>query len=227
MSVSLTSQNLVFNELKKSIKEKHKLVLLVGKSGLGKSFLLEKLCQDKKLILFSKPFFDENTFVKALFDECFKEKAGFGFESLYKEFKLNTMQDYVFLLDEVGMYEESLLEKVRILSDLANISFILALHKKQEIFSKEYFASRISKEILLKSLGVEELSFYAKEKFDLHLDKRHLKWLLKISASNLRLIDRVFTTYAKLYSFYEREKHKKSPKNILQMSAFYHNLLGK
>ena len=225
MNVCLRMQDFVFNELKKSIKEQERLVLLLGKSGLGKSFLLKKLCQEENYILFAKPFFDEKSFIKALFENCFNQNND-NFDTLYEQLK-KAHQKYIFLLDEVGMYEENLLEKVRILSDLTNVSFVLALHKKQELLCKEHFSSRISKEFKLEALDLNDLALYAREKFDLNLDNKHLNWLLKISCSNLRTVDKVLATFIKLYDFYESQKRKKSTQNILEMSAFHHKLLGK
>ena len=74
---------------------------------------------------------------------------------------------------------------------------------------------------------MNDLALYAREKFDLNLDNKHLNWLLKISCSNLRTVDKVLATFIKLYDFYESQKRKKSTQNILEMSAFHHKLLGK
>lgn len=313
--ISINSQNLALAELQKSIKNKDKLVLLLGKTGLGKSFLLENLwdiefkkararqslfsesdlqneakfdnnpnlnlnqnltlnLNDKsnldlnlnskkndlslnldlnleqsqnlnensnpnlkqKIFLFSKPFFDENAFVSEIFDSISKQKSqdftsnypkpkSQNFELLHDKFKQNADTSYIFLLDEVGMYDESLLEKVRILSDLPNISFVLALHKKQGILQKEHFKSRIFKEIWLKTLSVPELDGYARGKFALVLKNRHLKRVLKVSGSNLRLIDKVFSTYNVLNAFYAKNNKSKSSKTMLEMSFFHHGLL--
>lgn len=221
--VPLKMQILALEELQKASAQ-DKFILLIGKSGLGKSFLLQKLCQDEKLILFSQPFFDENAFCEALCEVIGAKNL--NFESLYAVFAEKKNKSYIFVCDEVGMYEENLLEKMRILSDLPHICFILSTHKKQKIFEKEYFASRIVKEIWLKNLTVEDLSLYVKEKFaSLTLHQRHLKWLLKISDSNLRTVDKIITTFQKLFSFYTQEKQAKSTKNLLKMSAFYHKLL--
>lgn len=285
--VLLNSQNSALMELQKSIENKDKLVLLIGKTGLGKSFLLETLWEmefkkakqspnepslfneadlqnsensqksiileqenspkEQKIFLFSKPFFDENAFVSEIFESISNENyqkqdlndslktqnsKNFtnqqntqNFELLHAKFKSNAYINYIFLLDEVGMYEESLLEKLRILSDLPNVAFILALHKKQEILQKEHFKSRIFKEIWLKSLSANELNSYAKGKFQLVLKNRHLKRLLRVSGSNLRLVDKVLITFGALSEFYAKKKHSKSCKKMLEMSAFYHGLL--
>lgn len=222
--VPLKMQILALEELQKSLSSRENCILLVGKSGLGKSFLLNKLCKDENFTLFSQPFFDENAFCKALC-ELIGEKD-LNFECLYNKFK-NSQKAYVFVCDEVGMYEENLLEKIRILSDLPQLCFILSTHKKQGIFNKEHFASRIHKEIWLKSLNLDDLSLYVREKFaPLKLDKAQLKWLLKISDSNLRSIDKILTTFQKLFHFYAQEKQAKSATKILKMSALHHKLLS-
>ncbi len=222
--VPLTMQILALKELQKSAFSQGKFILLVGKSGLGKSFLLQKLCDDERFVLFSQPFFDENAFCQALCNAT--SGVGANFESLYSALRANTSKAYIFVCDEVGMYEESLLEKMRILSDLPHICFILSTHKKHKIFHKEHFASRIGKEIWLKSLNLEDLALYARQKFALSLfTKRHLKWLLKISDSNLRSVDKILRTFKTLSHFYKEQNAPKSTQSLLEMSALHHGLL--
>lgn len=299
--ITLNSQNSALNELLKSVENKDKLVLLIGKTGLGKSFLLEKLWEmefkkninfksdfstensqnyalksslfdeadlkkeikfydkfsenkekfssnleqnlnDKslenspkksKIFLFSKPFFDENAFVSEIFESIFNEnsqgnfafKNTQNFELLHAKFQQNADTSYIFLMDEVGMYEESLLEKLRLLSDLPNLSFILALHKKQKVLEKEHFKSRIFKEICLKSLSINELNAYTQGKFARNFSKKELKKMLKNSGSNLRLIDKMLGTFCDLSEFYATNKHFKTQKKLLEMSAFHCGLL--
>lgn len=222
--VPLKMQILALKELQNTAFSNDKFILLVGKSGLGKSFLLQKLCEDSKFVLFSQPFFNENAFCEALC-ALFGEK-GLNFQSLYNALQQNTHKAYIFVCDEVGMYEENLLEKMRILSDLPHICFILSTHKKHALFHKEHFASRIGKEIWLKSLNLQDLALYAKEKFALSLfTQRQLKWLLKISDSNLRTIDKILGTFKELSHFYSEQKTPKPTFTLLKMSAFYHKLL--
>ena len=225
--VPLAMQIVALKELQKSAFLQGKFILLVGKSGLGKSFLLHKLCENENFLLFTQPFFDESAFCKAL---CATISGAsfthFDFEILYKALQQNANKTYIFVCDEVGMYEESLLEKMRILSDLPHIFFILSTHKKHKIFDKEHFASRIGKEIWLTSLNLEDLSLYASEKFSLsHFNKRQLQWLLKISDSNLRSVDKILGTFKELSHFYAEQKQSKSTQALLEMSAFYHRIL--
>lgn len=227
--VPLTMQILALKELQKSTLSQGKFILLIGKSGLGKSFLLNKLCEDKSFVLFSQPFFDESAFYQALCGAISEDGVNLkslNFEILYKTLQKNINKPYIFVCDEVGMYDENLLEKMRILSDLPHIFFILSTHKKHKIFNKEHFASRIAKEIWLKNLNLEDLSLYARQKFALlHLSKRQLKWLLNISESNLRNIDKILDTFKKLSRFYKEQKQDKSAQTLLKMSAFYHGIL--
>ncbi|TQR51248.1 ATP-binding protein, partial [Campylobacter troglodytis] len=74
--VSLSTQELAFLELKQALVYKEKqngLILLVGKSGLGKSLLLKRLCKDKEAILFERAFFNEDALLRGLFEEAFKD----------------------------------------------------------------------------------------------------------------------------------------------------------
>ena len=148
------------------------------------------------------------------------------FELLYDSLK-ESNKNLIFLLDEVGVYDECLLERIRLLSELSNLCFVLSLHKKQACFLKEHFSSRIIKEIELKPLNLKEFELYVREKFKLSLKTNLLKSLLKLSRANLRLVDKILHSFLTLHTFYTKENKDPSQKRLLQMSLFYHNLLGK
>ncbi|TEY01992.1 ATP-binding protein [Campylobacter sp. US33a] len=200
------------------------IIILLGKSGSGKSFLLKQLTKTSRTFLFSEPFFDEINFLNTLGSVILNKQT----PSLqdFISFAKNSKEHYLILLDEAGMYEEALLEKIRILSDFKNFVFILSTHKIHKIFEKEHFKSRIGNIIVLNELSKEELSFYINTKFQLKkpfVDKE-LKLLQKISLNNLRTIDQILHTFIALYAYYEKQKLEKSSKFLLELCALHHNL---
>ncbi len=227
--ISLSFQNTALKTIKQGLEQNLKFILLLGKSGSGKSMLLFKLFKDlsgsdfDKILLFSEPFFDEKSFLNAL---CVKleNKEISSFEALFEILK-EKRQKILILLDETGIYDESLLEKIRIMSDLKGIFFILSSHKKQNIFEKEHFKSRIQLEILLENISKSELKNYLELKFDEnHFKNTQLSWLLKKSKNNLRIIDKIIKSFKELCLFYGGEKKISF---LLEMSAFHHQMIGK
>lgn len=224
--IKLKSQNLAFEELQKAITKKQNLILLLGKSGSGKTFLLRQLHEKHHFIFFEKPFFDEASLLSSLYKKAFQEDKKLDFQELCEVLQ-RANSTFVFLFDEVGMYEQHLIEKLRLLSDITNVCVVLSAHTRLKIFTQEYFASRISKQIQLFELDTEELLFYIREKFALNeLKKKHSKWLLKLSSSNLRMIDKILESFIRLDEFYTLKNQSKSIFTKLEMSAIYHNVLG-
>lgn len=227
--ISLRFQNTALSMIKQGLKQNLNFILLLGKSGSGKSMLLKKLFASLSLkkgafdeiLLFSEPFFDEKSFLKALSLRLLSKEIS-SFEALFETLKTRGRKILI-MLDEAGVYEESLLEKIRILSDLAGIFLILSAHKKQEILTKEHFKSRIKLEILLESISKSELKGYLESKFDASFKNTQLSWLLKKSQNNLRSIDKIMHCLKQLELFYGARKKMSF---LLEMSAFHHQLLG-
>ncbi|KGI55866.1 ATP-binding protein [Campylobacter sp. MIT 97-5078] len=218
--VPLHSQLCVLNELLNALKLKRNLILLVGKSGSGKSILLHQLQKEHKLALFNEPFTDENAFLKALSRSIFKQELEF------KEFclRLKEQKRLIIALDELGMYEKKVLEKLRVLSDIGNISFILSTHKMLDDFHKEHFKSRISSIFELSNLSLNELEAYLELKHKLKIKISNAKWLFKLAKYNLRTLDKLILSFKDLQIHYKNKP--KSEKSLLELSALYHNILG-
>lgn len=199
--VSLKNQEQILSRIKELLKQKS-FILLLGKSGSGKTLILKQLCKEFKALHQTQIFKNE------------KELQGFIEPILQSEHKP------AILLDEVGMYDEKTLESVRIYSD--DLSFILSSHKRLKIFKKEHFKSRINAEFELKSLDYNELKTYIKAKHGLNFFQKELKLLYKIYQGNLRNIDKTLGSFKELHAFY---KGQKSVKYILNLSAFENALL--
>lgn len=196
--ISIPSQDEILSRLM-SLKDHKGLVLILGPSGSGKSALLKRFAtmSDSPRIV-----------------DFFKNSG--DFEQILNP-HLQKMGPI--LLDEVGMYDEDLLEKVRIYSD--ERLFILSSHKKWQLFQKEHFKSRIVAEFKLLPLSYEELKRYIKTKYFLHFERKDLHWIGKICHHNLRTIDKLLVSFKELSPFCD-----KSLRHILRLSALDNNLLA-
>lgn len=172
--------------------------MLLGRSGSGKSAMLENFAQQND--------------APRLTDPC---------DNL-KDFEQNLKPHFCknpILLDEVGLYDAALLERVRIYSD--ERLFILGAHKKHKLFKKEHFKSRIVAEFELLPLLREELRHYVKEKHSLDFEEKDLRWIDKICRHNLRSVDKILKTFKELRPFCD-----KTPAHILRLCALENHLLG-
>ncbi|WP_297193421.1 hypothetical protein [uncultured Campylobacter sp.] len=220
--VNLKSQLFILDSLKKSIDDKDKLILLIGKSGSGKSFLLEHLSNDIELFLFLKPFFNEKEFSETVSNTLFGSRLSFN--KLYDMIK-NSKKNFILAFDELGMYDEEILERLRLLSELKNLQLILSTHKKQKILEKEHFSSRISKEFAICKLDINELFYYVSIKHSSNLCKKSLKFLAKISLLNLRTVDKILKTFNEIKLYYNKMGKNKKDLFILKLCALHYGLL--
>ncbi|HED6632284.1 TPA: ATP-binding protein [Campylobacter coli] len=186
-----------FNQINALLKNKA-LILLWGKSGSGKSVLLQRLALYHNEDFTNQIFTDEKDFHKFIQDK--KRK--------------------IIILDEVGMYSPDILELIRVYSD--QMSFILSSHKKIDLFEKEYFKSRFSAMFWLQNPDINELSSYIKMKFDQELSQKSLKFLIKIYQGNLRYLDKILQSFCELNAYLN---NKKSQDYILRLSALEQGFL--
>lgn len=222
--LKLSFQESALSNLQEALDLKYKLTLLIGKSGSGKTMLLQGLLQQnqsQKIALFTEPFSEELNFIKAFENVFFPNKKLSSFVELNALLKKDA-RHYTLLLDEFDLYAQPLWDKIRVLSDLPNISLVCTLHKRHKFIEQEHFASRISKEILLKKLDFARLRSYLKEKHDSELKFFELYFLLKKTRQNLRLVDTLMKSFHFLRFEYQG---RKSTKTLLEMSALYHRLV--
>lgn len=200
--VNINFQEKIINEL---LRENNHLVILIGKSGSGKSVILQKLIKNERYVLLDK-------LINNLKD----------FQDFINRYK---SKNVIFLIDELAFYKEEILDQIRIYSD--ELKFILTSHKDLILLNKEHFKTRVNKKIFLSFLNLKELKKYLKDKFDLNcfLDK-DLKFILKLSRKNIRNIDKLAISFIKIRNFYNENNINKTNKFILNLSAIENELMS-
>ncbi|HDZ4980224.1 TPA: ATP-binding protein [Campylobacter jejuni] len=201
MSKIIPFREEIFHQINQILESQKAFIFLWGKSGSGKSVLLQRLAK-KYNVDFNNENFKDQSFLK--------EKI---------EFLISQGQSLI-ILDEVGMYDYAMLESIRIYSD--SISFVLSSHKKLNILKKEHFKSRLSACFELKNISLLELDDCIKLKFGMNFSNKCLKFLQKISQGNLRYIDKTLKSFYEINSFFDKNK---SQEYILKLSALENGLL--
>jgi 4-hydroxy-tetrahydrodipicolinate synthase len=225
--IELDSNALAFDRVHRVLNERLKMSLIYGVPGSGKSMFLSRLHSDlismnRISILISSPILNEAQLFQVISYEIFRysnfdEVIPKSFEELlerityYDEFP--ETKTPILLLDEAQLYSNSILEKIRVLSDTQKIRVIFAVHqlKEEDIFSQEHFRSRIWEKIELKNASISELKVYIQKKLMgvsmLSLAKqfsnRVVRRIHKITDGNYRatnnLLYAYFSKYPELY----------------------------
>ncbi|EAK7026898.1 ATP-binding protein [Campylobacter jejuni] len=201
MSKIIPFREEIFHQINQILESQKAFIFLWGKSGSGKSVLLQRLAKKYNVDFINENFKDQS---------FLKEKI---------EFLISQGQSLI-ILDEVGMYDYAMLESIRIYSD--SISFVLSSHKKLNILKKEHFKSRLSACFKLKNISLLELDDYIELKFGMNFSNKCLKFLQKISQGNLRYIDKTLKSFYEINSFFDKNK---SQEYILKLSALENGLL--
>ncbi|ECP5943787.1 ATP-binding protein [Campylobacter jejuni] len=201
MSKIIPFREEIFHQINQILESQKAFIFLWGKSGSGKSVLLQRLAKKYNVDFINENFKDQS---------FLKEKI---------EFLISQGQSLI-ILDEVGMYDYAMLESIRIYSD--SISFVLSSHKKLNILKKEHFKSRLSACFELKNISLLELDDYIKLKFGMNFSNKCFKFLQKISQGNLRYIDKTLKSFYEINSFFDKNK---SQEYILKLSALENGLL--
>lgn len=247
--VHLDEVSIIYQSLKESVKKPLKLILLYGKPGTGKSMFLTKLYQDlssiHKIFFYSTPIVDETEFYKILacdiFDVNYKGELNFTqFVSIVNQSSHEEMNVPVVLLDEAQLYSDTLMEKIRLLSDTRKIKFVISLHKteKEDLIAKEHFQTRIWETIELKNSSSAELKIYIQKKllkancFDsanMFQDK-NIDLIYKLTKGNYRNTNKLIYTLFDIYSWYYTNNPNKINTNqisnkLIEMSAIQTGLI--
>jgi replication-associated recombination protein RarA len=233
--------------LTKAISKPLKMVLLYGKPGTGKSMFLSKLYKDlsttKKIYLYKTPILDESEFYKNLAQDLLsvKYEGELNFTQFMKIIDNCEVNEIpIILLDEAQLYSDSLIEKIRLLSDTRKVKFVITLHKteKEDLIAKEHFQTRIWEVIELKNSPESELKHYIQKKllkescFDVAsmFEDKTIKLIYKFTKGNYRQTNKILYNIFDIYSWYELNNPKKINKNtistkIVEMAAIHTGLL--
>ena len=222
--VNLDKSAFAYERLVQTLDKPLKLILFFGKPGTGKTFLLQKIYNDfkdnKNVIFFPRPFFNEIEFLEALYYEIFKEVSPKF--SGYNEFlscainKLDDNASVTVLIDEAQLYPEELIEKIRLMSDSRKFKFLFTIHKteKEDVLAKDYFKTRIWETIELKNSSINEVKTYIEKKMIFHnkfeyltmFKDEHYKLLMNITKGNLRTINKLMYKLFEILEYYDTNK---------------------
>lgn len=236
--VKLDKSVVAYRKICSALDKPLKIILFYGKPGSGKTFLLRKIFMDLKeqreLILFLQPFFEQSDFTKAIC-EFLKIPVAANIDELLTYFRENIQIDprtnapskqIILMLDESQLYPQDLIEKIRLMADTRFFKILFTVHKteKEDVLAKDYFKTRIWESIEFEPCTFDEikmyiekkLTFIGKESYFKNFTKNHLMSLWKYSSGNLRMLNKLLYKVYELLEYYEATKpsQNQSPKNI-------------
>lgn len=219
------------------------IVILTGRPGVGKSYLIQQLArsipQDSMHIqLF--PFLSLNGFLAQLhlkFLPHLPINKNMTRDEFFKSFSSNLPKNDLsptIIIDEVQLYGDRELEVIRMLSDCRVFRFILVTHalKHKEVLNESYFTSRIWDKVIINQLDIKNIKLFVTQKLSKAgqdgvarlLNDKHYKFMHKQTSGNLRLLTRMcFLLFDICEYYYDLEPTLFSkgaiPKKYIEMAA--------
>ena len=227
----------IYKSLRDALKKPLKMILLYGEPGTGKSMMLHKLYYDLKdqqrIIFYDTPLDIEN-FLPRLSSDLLGENESSLVQFIEKcKEKLPDIAPII-LLDEAQLYNDKLMESIRLISDGRKVRFVISLHKteKEDLIAKAHFQTRIWESFELTNAPELEIERYIQNKllqFDLPdlldvLNKELLHSVYEYTKGNFR------NTHMLLYLFLDllaNNEQNRSIEEILNISAKKCNLKKK
>lgn len=241
--VSIDSNKLIYNSLAGSLERVFKILLITGKPGTGKSLLLNRLYhgekKQKEIYLFDIPPSDTKEFYSRLFKILTSHDLPAGarvdLETLTNYLKASApTRNIILLLDEVQMYSSEILEKIRIISDIGSIKFILSFHqtKGDNLLAQEHFSSRILETKKLLNANKDEMKIYIYQKLLIAgqleiadmISSKSISLIYRLTSGNYREVNKIMYTTFEIYSYYSLNFPHKISKDkfsmkIIEMAA--------
>lgn len=241
--VQLDRSMAIYHALKEAIQKPLKMILVFGKPGTGKSMMLNKLYKElspkQKVVYIQIPVIDETEFFKVLAYEVFRfntpDPLNFTqFMEIANHFEVEDTP--IVILDEAQLYSESLMEKIRLISDSRKIKFIFALHKteKEDLIAKEHFQTRIWESQELQNATASELTVYIQKKllranyFDLAnmFNDKSVKHIHQLTDGNYRDTNKLLYGLFEICSWYEENdpskvQHTAMPTKLIEMAGIH------
>ncbi len=241
--IELESSVQAYTQLEHSIQKPLKMILLFGRPGTGKSILLNRLASklkhQKEIYYLETPPAQEKEFFAYLFKiftaKELPPKSEVKFSALVEYAKsLRGKRDIIILLDEAQMYDSSMMEKIRLLSDSRSIKFVVSLHKTddEDLIAKEHFQSRIWEIIELKNGSKEDIATYVHKKllkqnlFDVanSLKSKSLNLIHSFTKGNYRECNKMMFTLFELCEYYDTHEpskvdHSNIDTRLIEMTA--------
>ena len=241
--VQLDRSMAIYHALKEAIQKPLKMILVFGKPGTGKSMMLNKLYKElspkQKIVYIQIPVIDETEFFKVLAYELYRFNTPGSlnftqFTEISNHYEIEITP--IVILDEAQLYSESLMEKIRLISDSRKVKFIFALHKteKEDLIAKEHFQTRIWESQELQNSTPSELTLYIQKKllranfFELAnmFTNTSVKQIHNFTKGNYRDTNKLLYGLFEICGWYEENKPTELKQNTIakkhiEMAAIY------